>query len=81
MRVLRKRLVCTNRDDTAKNQIAIEKIQKRYVDKMIAKGWVFLEEKAYICEGNAFFYWERYLTLYKPNLKSKDDLDFIGAIK
>ena len=79
MRTLRKRLVTTNRDDERKNQVAIEKIQKRYVDKMELKGWFFLEDKACITEGNAFFYWERFITLYKPNINSKRDMDIINA--
>lgn len=77
MRTLRKRLVCTNRDDYQKNRIAIDKIEQRYLSKMASKGWeLFVNgntDNGFATAGNAFFKWERYITLVKYS-ESESDL-------
>ena len=77
MRTIRKRLTCVNRNDGEKNRVAMQSVIDRYVSKMQSKGWYYiphLDDTA----GNAFWYWEHYLSIFKPNLKSKDDLNLIA---
>lgn len=72
MKTLRKRLVCANRGQSVeqqnKNRAAMDKVQERYLSKMRAKGWEIYQD-GQISEGNVFFKWERYITIYK--LKSR----------
>ncbi len=79
MRTLRKRITCANRDDYIKNTKAINKVMQRYIEKMKARGWHFLEEKACITAGDAFSRYEQYFTMYKPNLNNDKDVAFIKA--
>ena len=78
MRTTRKRLTCVNRDNNDKNHIAIDKIMKRYIKKMKNSGWYYYYSAAARAEGDSFFVYERYITIYKPNLRSLDDLNTIA---
>lgn len=76
MRTLRKRLVCSNRNDYKKNSDAMAKIEQRYLNKMSKNGWELYvnanTDNGFAAAGNAFFCWERYITLVKYNDKEKD---------
>jgi len=78
MRVLRKRITVANAHDCLKNVSRVGAARKRYIDKMVEHGWFYFEDDAQISEGDVFFRYETYFTIYKPNLNNKDDLNFIA---
>jgi len=81
MRTLRKRLVCKNRGNKDENEEGIEKVLNRYVEKMKAKGWLYVDYLAYPSSGDAFFEYEMYVTLYKPNPKNEADMELARIVE
>jgi hypothetical protein len=63
MRYLRKRLTCVNRKTEQESIVAMNKVEKKYVDKMQKKGWTLSDEQK--TEGNCMLLWERYITMIK----------------
>lgn len=80
MRHLRKRLTCVNRgasrENAQENEIAIDKIIKSYIERMVVRGW-FLNDGGGVTSGDQFFIYEAYVSLCKPNLNNQKDLDYV----
>ena len=83
MRELRKRLTCVNRGNSDANKKAMLPIIARYCNKMAMSGWKASTE--WQSNGNDFFVWEHYISLYK--LSDKDirennkNVEFYNNIK
>ena len=69
MRETEKHLTCINRNNPAKNTLAIMKILKRYAKKMQAKGWIFDFDR--MKAGDEFLKYGLYVSLYLP--RNKED--------
>ena len=67
MRMLRKRFTCVNRNNTQKNQDAMNKIIVRYCKKKKLSGWK--SDSEWQTSGNDFFVWEHYVSFYKLSKK------------